>query len=943
MKHKFINNLILSTSWLAYFYSIDAREIVLPYPTTSVESLYIPKSIELLLQKTNLTGKTHSSDSLTLQNYPEIFSISQITNDSAGASLRCNKLYIQDTQGPIILIGNITPRSGGGIYTDNNLEITNSDKSIIFSNNLARSTAVEVRSNHGGAIHTRYLDIKNNKEPIYFLRNSTSASGGAIMAAKIFNLSDNKSSCIFYDNQSLSDTGLGGALRLEHFNCTNNYGDTLFVNNQSGTGGAISAIYDCLFSGNQGNIIFKNNVAFSTGNNDISGGAIAARNVTLENNTGITSFHNNSSAVHGGACRCVKFIVRNSNDVYFTNNSSQLGGAIIVMDSGCGIELSADKGNIVFNNNLSITPTDIIRRNSIYIGSSNSSIVRFGAKLGHHILFYDPIEHELPTSNNMIINPNIEDQGCVIFSGATVSDAIKTENNLFSKCKNTIELKNGVLAIENDAALATFKFIQTGGIICLGTGGTLTTREKDTNNKAADLQLSNLGLILPQLLTSKAKAAKLWIYPTKTTQNSTDSFQENTAAAIYVSGDLLLTNEEGHSPYDDTDLSRGITRIPLLYLCDNATKKINIDSLNIHAINQKAHYGYQGIWSTYWEEYTTTANSTSALTANTSHRILYADWTPTGYVPNPKYTSALVANALWGSVYTTLSGMRTLPSPVNARSHFEFGGQGLGMTIHQRNRLGVRGFHMESAGYAATSSAVTKINHKISFSFSQQISHIKERASSNKISSKNYFGGMQLRLPWLNDSFVTTGSLAYNYGDHTAKHFYTEENKASEGYFYSHTLGACLSCILQLSPTNRALSVAPFIEALAFRATLSSFIEQGDFPRKFTVNQPLLNVTLPVGVFMQWVRNVHLPTLWQIQIAYHPVIYRDYPQILATLTASNGTWPILGTPITRHALAYKIGNETKIFSHLKVFLNYQGNISSSTFCNYLKAGSTLAF
>ncbi|WP_158543018.1 autotransporter outer membrane beta-barrel domain-containing protein [Chlamydia poikilotherma] len=380
-----------------------------------------------------------------------------------------------------------------------------------------------------------------------------------------------------------------------------------------------------------------------------------------------------------------------------------------------------------------------------------------------------------------------------------------------------------------------------------------------------------------------------------------------------------------------------------MYLRDNATKKINIDSLDIHAINQKAHYGHQGIWSPYWEEYTTTANSASAETANTSHHILYADWTPTGYIPNPKYSTPLIANALWGSVYTTLSGMRTFPSPIANPNYFELSGQGLLMAVRQRNRLGVRGFHMESAGYAANSSAATEINHKISFSFSQQMSHIKEHATSNKVSSKNYFGGMQLRLPWFDDSVITTASLAYNYGDHTAKHFYTEDNKASDGYFYSHTFGACLNFTLDLNPINNAFSVAPFLEALAFRATLSSFIEQGKFPRKFSVNRPLETITLPMGMLMQWTRNVHLPTIWQIQLAYHPVVYRHYPKVLTTLMASSGTWPSSGTPITRHAFAYKIENETRILSHLKIFLNYQGEFSSSTFSNYLKAGSALTF
>ncbi|EPP32353.1 autotransporter beta-domain protein, partial [Chlamydia psittaci 84-8471/1] len=118
-------------------------------------------------------------------------------------------------------------------------------------------------------------------------------------------------------------------------------------------------------------------------------------------------------------------------------------------------------------------------------------------------------------------------------------------------------------------------------------------------------------------------------------------------------------------------------------------------------------------------------------TTNTNHRYLYADWTPTGYIPNPKYMTPLIANALWGTFYTTLSGLRTLTSSITEPNYFEMGGQGLVMATHQANRLGISGFRMESAGYSVRTTATTANNHRISLSFAQQSAHIKEKDSKN--------------------------------------------------------------------------------------------------------------------------------------------------------------------------------------------------------------------
>ncbi|AAP05024.1 polymorphic outer membrane protein middle domain-containing protein [Chlamydia caviae] len=930
MKHKFIYNLIFSIS-LAYFYNIDAREVVLLAPLPSENSLYIPQSLEFLLQKTNLTGQTQSSESLSLKNYEDIFAISQMTTDSEGASVKCSNLYIQDTQGHIILIGNISPRSGTGIYTNRDLEISNSNQVIVFSNNLARSTALDQnRSLDGGTINSRFLDIKNNNAPIYFLRNAAYSKGGAIMSGERFDLSGNKSSCIFCDNATLAVDSQGGALRAQDFNCINNLGDIVFNNNQSKSGGALSVNTTCLFSENQGNLIFKNNRTMSM--HDGNGGAIDAKNTAIANNKGIISFHNNSSSYRGGAIKGAVCTIYNNNDIFFTNNSAQEGGAILIAGGGCSLTLSADKGNIVFNNNLSISPNKIYR-NAVCIASDADFVV--GAKLGQHILFYDPIEHDHNATNPMLINPDVEDHGCVIFSGATVDSHLKTENNLFSKCKNTIELKNGVLAIENDAGLATYKFIQTGGLVCLGSGGTLTTREKD-NNKNSTLQLTNLGLILPQLITSKAETAKLWIYPSATG----NTFQENTLASITVSGDLILTNEEGHSPYDDVNLSRGITRVPFLYLCDNATKVIDVASLNIEAINDHLHYGYQGVWSPYWEEYTTTPDTTSALTANTSHRVLYADWTPTGYIPNPEYRGDLVANALWQAAYNTITGLHGFTPPPN-RSSLEVAGGGSGAYVSQKTRNAKPGFELFSKGYATQASRSTETNRSFALSFSQFYSEIKESESKDKVSANCYFAGAQLQIPWFYENLLTSASLGYAYSQNHVKTKNQTTNALSEGDFHSHTLGSELRCMFR----ERAilnLQFRPFIKTLWVRSTQGSFTETGKNSRNFKTKDPLINMTLPLGIYGYAEHEVYLKTSWEMQLAYTPTIYRQKPKINTTRIVSNGSWITSGTPVNRHAFSISIKNTTSL-NRMSLSINYHGDFSKSTLCNFLNITGEIKF
>ncbi|WP_139414215.1 polymorphic outer membrane protein middle domain-containing protein [Chlamydia abortus] len=966
----------------------------LPAQFLRYEQLLDPEIFSDILELQNtLNGSRVASDDCIIENNNNIACTKQITN-SSGAVFSAPSFTLRNNSGDIKFIYNITNHKGGVIYTTSSCNITENSSRQYFIGNQAISIeySEDTNTNFGGAICCNGFELTKNSGPICFAYNKARIKGGAISSDSSLKISENSSPILFLNNRSFFHArnlrsaitkAIGGAIYCQNCEISANSAPLYLISNSSPLGGACYANQTCTIKNNADLILFANNsssCAFSQ--EDInSGGAITCAQLTIEDNPGSICFNNNSANLNGGAIYCDQLMINNSGPIQFTNNQSTRGGAILLKQNG-SCSISADHGDILFANNSSIEDS-IFYRNAVHC-SGNVSL-KVGAKKNYTVRFYDPIVCR-DQSSAVVFNETEDQQGTILFSSKFLPSSTEHERNYTSYIFNPIEIKNGVLAIEDGACAAVHKITQDKSILRLGNNAVIQTSEIATTRTTfqenpveteaedvaipsnlpqpsirprsltqpkqsapslpsvgAEFQIKSLALNLPSLLQKDARPPKIWIYPVAVSADNTTSYQEDSSSSATISGPLLLLDSANKDPYDSLNLSNGINRVPFLYLCDNQEKKITTTDLDIQAINETDHYGYQGIWSPYWEEYTTETNGTSLDTANTNHRYLYADWTPTSYIPNPKYITPLIANALWGTFYTTLSGLCTLPSSTTESNYFEMGGHGLVVAIHQANRLGIPGFRMESAGYSTGTTATTTNNHSISLSFTQQSVHIKEKVSKNKLSSKNYFGGMLIRIPLLDESIITTTSLAYNYGSHTAKHFYIEDNKKSEGDFHTHSLAGSVNCILNLNPINKDLSITPFIEVLAFRATLSSFVEHGDFPRAFTVKRPLTNISLPTGLMIQWIRNVHLPTIWQVQLAYQPVVLKRHPKVLTTLLASKGTWSSLGTPISRHAFAYKIGNESRIFPYLKIFLNYQGNISSSTFSHYLKAGSSLIF
>lgn len=298
------------------------------------------------------------------------------------------------------------------------------------------------------------------------------------------------------------------------------------------------------------------------------GGAIFCFSCNITNNSKGVIFQNNVSRRNGGAIYTHNLKIQDNGPVLFLNNTSNWGAGIQNHGTNSQFYLSADQGDIVFKRNIAVKNDS---RNAIH--STPQLNLQIGARQGYSVKFYDPIENEHPSNTALIFNPQSYHSGTVLFSGSDVSPSESSNaNNYTSLIQNTAKIAYGTVACEDKAILRVYKMTQEQGVLRLGNGAVISTNVNATSKTTAGctLTLSRLALNLPSILVQGAQAPKIWIYPNV----SSNSYTEDNNPTVTLSGPLLLLNSDNEDPYDSLDLSRGITRIPFLYLCDNTNKKL---------------------------------------------------------------------------------------------------------------------------------------------------------------------------------------------------------------------------------------------------------------------------------------------------------------------------------------------------------------------------------
>lgn len=927
---------------------------------------------ESLSNKISLTGDTHNLTNCYLDNLRYILAILQRTPNEGAAVTITDYLSFFDTQKEgIYFAKNLTPESGGAIgYASPNsptVEIRDTIGPVIFENNTCcrpftwRNPLTAVNKiREGGAIHAQNLYINHNHDVVGFMKNFSYVQGGAISTANTFVVSENQSCFLFMDNICIqtNTAGKGGAIyagtsnSFESNNC-----DLFFINNACCAGGAIFSPI-CSLTGNRGNIVFYNNRCFKNVETASSeapdGGAIkVTTRLDVTGNRGRIFFSDNITKNYGGAIYAPVVTLVDNGPTYFINNIANNEGGAIYIDGTSNSKISADRHAIIFNENIvtnvtnangTSTSANPPRRNAITVASSSGEIL-LGAGSSQNLIFYDPIEVNAGVS--VFFNKEADQTGSVVFSGATVNSADFHQRNLQTKTPAPLTLSNGFLCIEDHAQLTVNRFTQTGGVVSLGNGAVLSCYKNGTGDSAsnASITLKHIGLNLSSILKSGAEIPLLWVEPT----NNSNNYTTDTAATFSLSDvKLSLIDDYGNSPYESTDLTHALSSQPMLSISEASDNQLRSDDMDFSGLNVP-HYGWQGLWTWGWAKTQDPepANS-SAITdpqkANRFHRTLLLTWLPAGYVPSPKHRSPLIANTLWGNMLLATESLKN-SAELTPSDHPFWGitGEGLGMMVYQDPRENHPGFHMRSSGYSA--GMIAGQTHTFSLKFSQTYTKLNERYAKNNVSSKNYSCQGEMLFS-LQEGFLLAKLVGlYSYGDHNCHHFYTQgENLTSQGTFRSQTMGGAVFFDLPMKPFGSThILTAPFLGALGIYSSLSHFTEVGAYPRSFSTKTPLINVLVPIGVKGSFMNATQRPQAWTVELAYQPVLYRQELGIATQLLASKGIWFGSGSPSSRHAMSYKISQQTQPLSWLTLHFQYHGFYSSSTFCNYLNGEIALRF
>ncbi|MEF9496536.1 polymorphic outer membrane protein middle domain-containing protein [Chlamydia sp. 04-14] len=926
-------SLILSTCVYRVIYS---EGIALSSEDNSQKFSYLDFPLTLTNQAypENSYGLMHdTSEDIVISNdkQPKVFiSLSNVEN---GGVISCRSCHLTNNTQPVFFGDNRATNNGGAISSTENVIISKNAR-IIFYQNSAFNQKNASGNSAGGAVYGKNFEASFNNKEFFFISNLTKTNGGAICSSETCKFLDNASTMRFDNNRGYHINGLGGAIYTKSCEFTRNTGEILFNSNKAGKGGAIYSTTSTSITDNYAPITFFSNAACNgTSNANGNGGAINSVSlITIKNNKQSLIFDGNSAAHAGGALSYQNLTIENNGPVYFFNNTACWGGAFYGQTDNGTTKISADHGNIIFDNNIAIDRVGVWR--SAMFFSSNHTL-SLGATQNQHIYLFDTIDTRNLTS--FIINPEAKHTGAVVFSGAKVQSNLSTNvRNVQTSYGDELTIKHGIISVENGARLSVYKITSEDNThFCLGRDVTIKTQQKSDAIKDSNLQIKNVAILLTEVLNSNSPPT-IWIYP----GGSSGRYTENTDAKISILGSLSLWNEYYRDPYDSVDLSQSIDRVPLLHLSEIPNNLITTNDFDIHSINSHKHYGHQGIWTPYWEEIIVPSITTSLDTTNSKHRYLYANWMPTGYTVNPQHRADLVANTLWQTAY---SATAFYPSLINESSpSFYLQGQGLGTHRYQKDKDTILGFSSRSLGYSGECLLSSETNCRFLLTFSQISGKMKEHISKNKIDSHSYLLGLSLQMPWFNEHLITTASLSYCYGDHHMQSFYTQ-NKQSKTEFRDHALSARIGCYLHEKLAFLNHYFTPFIQLRGVRVEQTKINETGDFPRKFSNQHPLIDIALPIGIQTFWLSDTYLANLWEFQLAYQPSIYRQKPKVLTTLLASNGSWTTSGSPVARHNLHVEGRNSIHLLHNIIAFLNYQLDLSSSTTSHYVNAGSRVVF
>ncbi|AFS22108.1 autotransporter outer membrane beta-barrel domain-containing protein [Chlamydia psittaci] len=310
------------------------------------------------------------------------------------------------------------------------------------------------------------------------------------------------------------------------------------------------------------------------------------------------------------------------------------------------------------------------------------------------------------------------------------------------------------------------------------------------------------------------------------------------------------------------------------------------------------------------------------------------------------HKSDSVSNIFWQSTYATMCGMNAGRVSVDSLSDraFNIEGGALGLCLYQKDDIEKRGFHMDGTGFYTGISAEAASRYKVGFHFVAQNTHAMANASHNEITTDYLSLGSQWQINCFQGKLILVGNYLYTLGNHQINPTDSQRVEDCCDAFESQTIGNSLSCYFPIkAKTNHRLTVTPFVCYQAFSSRLNKIQEQSTYLQTLLASDVFLDVSLPFGLHNALVFHGCCPSVWELQVAYKPTVFRTVPVVDSIVVADNSSWTSSPIDVSYHAFSINFRNNIQLLKHLHINCNYQCDISSSTCNHYLLAGGKLSF
>ncbi|ANH78846.1 autotransporter domain-containing protein [Candidatus Chlamydia sanziniae] len=814
---------------------------------------------------------------------------------------------------------------------------TVADKAMIFTGFFQLSFLLApgstVATGKGAISAANRLSFNKNMN-LFLNRNFSSENGGAI-TAKTLSLTETMQAAIFSQNTSSKK---GGAVNgTNSVTIKENKGQVIFSNNTSEDSGA------AIFS--EGNITITDNTSVSfiqntvtgetsTTPGDKSGGAICAYKASTDNALVFTNnvsliFSNNSSTSKGGAICVKKLTLSSGGPTVFTGNkvhggTTPAGGAIAIIDSG-ELSLSADHGDIIFENNTVTSTTPTSTRSAIDLGTS-AKVTALRAAHGQSIFFYDPVTTASTTTVADNLNINAPDganttqyTGNIIFSGERLSvQELADKKNLTSKFLQPMTLTTGTLALRSGVMLQNGGFTQTqGSTFVMDVGTTLET--------TGDIVLTNLAININSINGTKQVKIEA----------------KNTSKNVTVSGPIVLLDSQG-TFYENHDL-----RLPQDFSLLDLKATGTVTHTGVpggYVEGVKFHYGYQGTWGITWND------------ATTNTAIAKFHWTKTGYIPNPQRKGFLVPNSLWGSFIDISSLHQLMETCADGIQHRRgIWAAGLSNFFHKNRTKTRAGYRHLSGGYVLGASTQMPSQNVFSIAFCQCFARDKDYVVAKNQSTiygvslyyqhpelSYFFSELSQRYFPENLPMIFSGTLSYTHTENNLKTKYSAYPTV-KGNWGNNCYAIELSGRTPVYLSEKLLlqQYTPFVKLQFVYAHQEDFKEKGTEGRAFGKSS-LTNLAVPIGVKFDKESDIEQAS-YHATIAYVVDVIRNNPETTTTLLISQDSWKTFGTNLARQALVLRAETHYSFNANFEAFSQLAFELRGSSRNYNVDLGGKLRF